>query len=78
MQRGNAAPIAAERGNDMSEILDQIWMTSLTTLLSIAVLFLLAKLMGNKQVSQMTMFDYVALAPRRRNLQRSWKTPPSR
>ena len=59
MQRGNAAPIAAERGNDMSEILDQIWMTSLTTLLSIAVLFLLAKLMGNKQVSQMTMFDYV-------------------
>ena len=43
----------------MSEILDQIWMTSLTTLLSIAVLFLLAKLMGNKQVSQMTMFDYV-------------------
>ena len=45
MQRGNAAPIAAERGNDMSEILDQIWMTSLTTLLSIAVLFLLAKLL---------------------------------
>lgn len=30
-----------------------------TALLSIAVLFLLAKLMGSKQVSQMTMFDYV-------------------
>ena len=33
--------------------------TSLTALLSIVVLFLLAKLMGTKQVSQMTMFDYV-------------------
>ncbi|MDY3281563.1 DUF421 domain-containing protein [Dysosmobacter sp.] len=30
-----------------------------TTLVSIAVLFLLTKLMGAKQVSQMTMFDYV-------------------
>ena len=29
------------------------------SLLSIAVLFLLTKLMGNKQVSQMTMFDYI-------------------
>lgn len=33
--------------------------TILTTLLSIVVIFLLAKLMGTKQVSQMTMFDYV-------------------
>jgi uncharacterized membrane protein YcaP (DUF421 family) len=31
----------------------------LTTLASIAVMFLLTKLMGAKQVSQMTMFDYV-------------------
>lgn len=31
----------------------------LTTVLSIVVLFLLTKLMGAKQVSQMTMFDYV-------------------
>ena len=30
-----------------------------TTLISIVVLFLLTKLMGAKQVSQMTMFDYV-------------------
>ena len=30
-----------------------------TTLVSIVVLFLLTKLMGAKQVSQMTMFDYV-------------------
>ena len=37
----------------------QIGMTVLTSLLSIVVLFLLAKLMGSKQVSQMTMFDYV-------------------
>ena len=29
------------------------------TILSIVVIFLLAKLMGTKQVSQMTMFDYV-------------------
>lgn len=37
----------------------QIGMTVLTALLSIAVMFLLTKLMGTKQVSQMTMFDYV-------------------
>lgn len=40
-------------------LLDQIGMTALTALLSIAVMFLLTKLMGTKQVSQMTMFDYV-------------------
>lgn len=40
-------------------MLETIGMTALTTLLSIAVLFLLTKLMGVKQVSQMTMFDYV-------------------
>ena len=42
-----------------TQLLAQIGQTSLTALLSIAVLFLLAKLMGTKQVSQMTMFDYV-------------------
>ena len=41
------------------EILMQMGQTILTTLLSIVVIFLLAKLMGTKQVSQMTMFDYV-------------------
>ena len=40
------------------ETLIQIGITVLTTLLSIAVLFLLEKAMGSKQVSQMTMFDY--------------------
>ena len=30
-----------------------------TSLLSAAVLFLLTKLMGNKQISQLNMFDYV-------------------
>lgn len=40
-------------------LLTQIGMTALTALLSIAVMFLLTKLMGTKQVSQMTMFDYV-------------------
>ena len=43
----------------MREIWTQIWMTAVTALLSMAVLFLLTKLMGSKQVSQMTMFDYV-------------------
>ena len=36
----------------------QVGLAALSSLLSIAVLFLLAKLMGTKQVSQMTMFDY--------------------
>ena len=40
-------------------ILPQIGMTVLTALLSIVVMFLLTKLMGTKQVSQMTTFDYV-------------------
>ena len=40
-------------------LLKNIGLVSLTTLLSIVVLFLLTKLMGAKQVSQMTMFDYV-------------------
>ena len=40
-------------------VLKNIGFVSLTTVLSIVVLFLLTKLMGAKQVSQMTMFDYV-------------------
>ena len=40
-------------------LLKNIGFVSLTTVLSIVVLFLLTKLMGAKQVSQMTMFDYV-------------------
>lgn len=46
----------------MSEILSQVGLTALTALLSIVVMFLLTKLMGAKQVSQMTMFDYVTLS----------------
>lgn len=41
------------------DLLMQAGWTVLSALLSIVVLFLLAKLMGNKQVSQMTLFDYV-------------------
>lgn len=41
------------------ETLIQIGTTALMALLSIVVLFLLEKAMGSKQVSQMTMFDYV-------------------
>ena len=43
----------------MRELLTQGGMTALTSAASIVVLFLLTKLMGSKQVSQMTMFDYV-------------------
>ena len=43
----------------MMKTLSEAGMVCLTTLLSIAALFLLTKLMGAKQVSQMTMFDYV-------------------
>ena len=32
---------------------------ALASVLSLAVMFLLTKLMGNKQVSQMTLFDYI-------------------
>ena len=42
----------------MMELASQIGQTVLTALLSVAALFLLTKLMGSKQVSQMTMFDY--------------------
>lgn len=41
------------------DLLTQAGLTVLSALLSVVVLFLLAKLMGNKQVSQMTLFDYV-------------------
>ena len=40
------------------QILAETGSTVLTTVLSIVALFLLTKLMGAKQVSQMTMFDY--------------------
>lgn len=40
------------------EMLLEIGQTLLATLVSIAVLFLLTRLMGSRQVSQMTMFDY--------------------
>lgn len=41
------------------ELLKTVGLVSGTTLLSMVVLFLLTKLMGVKQVSQMTMFDYI-------------------
>ena len=37
----------------------EYWILLGTALLSLLVLFLLVRLMGNRQVSQMTMFDYV-------------------
>lgn len=44
---------------EVSELLPLSGWTALISLLSIVVLFLLAKLMGSKQLSQMTLFDYV-------------------
>jgi len=43
----------------MTDILLDVGQVCLITLLSIVTLFLLTKLMGAKQVSQMTMYDYV-------------------
>ena len=43
-----------------TELLGQAGWTALSALASILVLFLLEKLMGDKQVSQMTLFDYMA------------------
>lgn len=40
------------------EILLEVGQTVLASLVSIGVLFLLTRLMGSRQVSQMTMFDY--------------------
>ena len=36
-------------------LLTTVW----TSVLSIIVLFILTKLMGNKQLSQLSMFDYI-------------------
>lgn len=41
------------------EIFKNIGITAVTSVVSIVVLFLLTKLMGSKQVSQMTAFDYI-------------------
>lgn len=43
----------------MLEILQKIGLTAAASAVSIVVLFLLTKLMGSRQVSQMTMFDYI-------------------
>ena len=40
------------------QLFTRVGMTALTSIVSIVVLFLLTKMMGTKQVSQMTMFDY--------------------
>mgnify|MGYP000228593566 CR=1 FL=1 len=40
-------------------VMREIGFTALSAAGSIVVLFLLAKLIGARQVSQMTMFDYV-------------------
>ena len=43
----------------MKEALANVGPAALTSLLSLAALFLLTKLMGCKQVSQLTLFDYI-------------------
>lgn len=37
----------------------EIFQTALATLLSLAVLFIIAKLIGHKQISQLDLFDYI-------------------
>lgn len=41
------------------EIWSEIWKIALSSFLSLIVLFLLTKLMGKKQISQLSMFDYI-------------------
>ncbi len=41
------------------KIFSEIGCTILTTLLSLCTLFLLAKLIGNRQMSQLSLFDYI-------------------
>lgn len=43
----------------MLEILQKIGLTAVTSAVSITVLFLMTKLIGNRQMSQMSMFDYI-------------------
>ena len=39
--------------------MEKLWQVALFSTASLAALFVLTKLMGNRQMSQMTMFDYV-------------------
>lgn len=51
-----------------------------TAVVSYAVLFLLTKLVGNKQISQMTMFDYISgisTGSIAAEMRRSWNSPSS-
>ena len=52
-------------------VMREIGFTALSAAGSIVVLFLLAKLIGARQVSQMTMFDYVVELPSDR-WRRNW------
>ena len=51
----------------------------LTSLLSIVILFVLAKLMGHKQIGQLDLFDYITgrSDPLPPSLRPSWKTRSS-
>ena len=39
--------------------MEEIWIIPLSTLLSIVVLFLLSRLIGCRQVSELNLFDYI-------------------
>ncbi|MEZ4357751.1 MAG: DUF421 domain-containing protein [Eubacteriales bacterium] len=41
-------------------MLDELFKTALKSLVSIIILFILTRIMGKKQISQLTFFDYVA------------------
>ena len=59
----------------------EIMKVILTSLLSAAALFLLTKVMGHKQISQLDFFDYITGIPvgsSPRSWQPSWKNPSSR
>ena len=43
----------------MSNLINDICITALRSLISVSVLFILTRIMGKKQISQLTFFDYV-------------------
>ena len=40
-------------------MIDEIYIVSLKSIISVSLLFILIKIMGKKQISQLILFDYV-------------------
>ncbi|CEO08728.1 hypothetical protein [Paraclostridium sordellii] len=40
-------------------MINEIYIVSIKSIISVSILFILTKIMGKKQISQLTLFDYV-------------------